>query len=41
MSKTSSTPAHKTARENAEHGFMATAELRDALQSVLVNLLDL
>ncbi|WP_313811280.1 DNA starvation/stationary phase protection protein [Glutamicibacter sp.] len=41
MSKTSTTPAKKTARENAEHGFIASAVLRDALQSVLVNLLDL
>lgn len=35
------TPAGKTTRENAENGFVATAELRDALQSVLVNLIDL
>nr|WP_306420756.1 ferritin-like domain-containing protein [Arthrobacter sp. JCM 19049] len=35
------TPAGKTKRENAENGFVATEELRDALQSVLVNLIDL
>lgn len=35
------TPARTTKRENAEHGFVAPAELRDALQSVLVNLIDL
>lgn len=36
-----STPAGKTKKENAEKGFVATAELRDAMQSVLVNLIDL
>ena len=36
-----STPAEKTARENAEHGFTASTELTDALQTVLVQLIDL
>jgi len=35
------TPARTTKRENAEQGFVAPDELRDALQSVLVNLIDL
>lgn len=33
--------AGKTAQENAEQGFVAPKELRDALQVILVNLLDL
>ncbi|WP_404286951.1 Dps family protein [Glutamicibacter arilaitensis] len=41
MSKTKNTPASKTPKENAEGGFVATAALGDALQSVLVQLLDL
>lgn len=39
--KVESTPAAKTKKENAENGFVAPEELRDALQAVLVNLLDL
>ncbi len=35
------TPAGKTAQENAEQGFVAPKELRDSLQLILVNLLDL
>ncbi|MGP9607539.1 DNA starvation/stationary phase protection protein [Arthrobacter sp. MYb211] len=41
MTKTKNTPASKTSKENAEGGFVATAALGDALQSVLVQLLDL
>ncbi|GAA2545021.1 starvation-inducible DNA-binding protein [Neomicrococcus aestuarii] len=35
------TKAGKTAQKNAESGFVAPVELRDSLQLVLVNLLDL
>ncbi|WP_431711928.1 Dps family protein [Glutamicibacter uratoxydans] len=41
MTNNKSTPASKTRKENAESGFVATAELRDSLQLVLVQLLDL
>ncbi|GGM00434.1 Dps family protein [Glutamicibacter protophormiae] len=41
MSSKQSTPARKTSLENAEHGFVATEVLRDSLQLVLVNMLDL
>lgn len=37
----SNNPTQKTATQNVENGFIATAVLREAMQSVLVNLLDL
>lgn len=41
MSNTKNTPASKTRKENVETGFVAPAVLRDSLQSVLIQLLDL
>ncbi|MGQ3383702.1 Dps family protein [Glutamicibacter sp. TV12E] len=41
MADVKKTTAKKTSKENAERGFVATEALRDALQSVLVQLLDL
>ena len=41
MADIKKTTAKKTTKENAEKGFIASAELGDALQNVLVQLLDL
>lgn len=41
MSNTKNTPASKTRKEHVEGGFIAPAVLRDSLQSVLIQLLDL
>ncbi|MCZ4141893.1 DNA starvation/stationary phase protection protein, partial [Escherichia coli] len=41
MANSKNTPAKKTDRENAENGFVAPEVLRDSLQTVLVQLLDL
>lgn len=41
MSNTKKTPASKTRKENREGGFVAPEVLRDSLQSVLIQLLDL
>ena len=41
MADAKNTAVKKTRQENAENGFTASAALRDSLQEVLVNLLDL
>lgn len=41
MTTSKKTPAKKTSLENAEHGFIASAALRDSLQEVLIGMLDL
>ncbi|PRB72656.1 DNA starvation/stationary phase protection protein [Arthrobacter sp. MYb213] len=41
MSNTKKTPANKTRKEHVEGGFIAPDVLRDSLQSVLIQLLDL
>ncbi|MBF6670847.1 MULTISPECIES: Dps family protein [Glutamicibacter] len=41
MTDIKTTTAKKTTKENAEHGFVASESLRDALQLVLIQLLDL
>ncbi|MPV50200.1 MULTISPECIES: Dps family protein [unclassified Pseudactinotalea] len=41
MANASKTPAATTTEENAEHGFVAPASLRDDLQHVLVDLVNL
>lgn len=41
MASSKKTPAKKTDRENAENGFVAPEVLRESLQTVLIQLLDL